>query len=336
MPLEAAREKDPVSCEKPEHGGELTPNANRLVLINGQRAVTVGDAVTCSDGEAGLVAAGSPTVLIGCLPAARRTDITSHKLQRIAAGSSNVLIGDLESRLQDCPMLIKGDSTPEAMRRKIYDTRRKTHPPGPLRKVADDTYTFPGGKGPEAVVRYEVEIDGKTFTIIAPQAGVAAGEITPEQAAQSLATLNDVQRAKTNTVVLSPYPNPDDEEWKKTHHDPNHTSAASASNGLIHFYPAGGGDQSQCDDYMQHEAAHNCDYELYWADPANKEAWQKAIDNDKRAVSAYAEKSIEEDFAETMRVYNLTKGTPCEAKGRERFPARYAELDRLVGGGDAQ
>jgi uncharacterized Zn-binding protein involved in type VI secretion len=54
-------------------------------------AARVGDVTTCV-GPPGVIAMGSPTVLIGGQPAARMSDMAGHG-GTIAAGCPNVLIG---------------------------------------------------------------------------------------------------------------------------------------------------------------------------------------------------------------------------------------------------
>ncbi len=330
-PLPAARMNDRVTCKDEQHVGALAPFRDKQVKINGRPAIGVNDLVHCSDGQDGVVTAGSPTVLISSTPAARKNDLTNHKLQRIKNGSQDVLIGDWESELADCPMLIKGAQVdaPAAMRERIYNERRRQHPPGPLRKMREKDYAFPGGNGLEPASIYHVEVDGKTFTIIALRDGGLPGQATPEQVAQALAVLSDRQRAQTDTVVISPYESPHNDYWTKKYGSAGHRSAAESGGGTTTFYAPAGGGQGACDHYMQHEAAHNCDNEDFWQDPRNREAWGIAMGADGRSPSDYGDNSLAEDFAESVRMYNLTKGTPCEAKARERFPARYAQLERF-------
>lgn len=329
----AARAGDYITCDKAPGVTEVGVVfiAESRTLVNGRAAARAGDTTLCSkDGELSKVKRGSLTVRIGGQPAARRGDITEHRNQRVSSGSANVYIGDLESTLADCPMVSGGyHDMPEDMRERRYAELRR--PRSALRGPTSTTYQFPGSPEAQAALVYEVTIEGKTFTLIAAASSPWPKQMTPEQAADALATLSDVQRAQTNTVVLSPTGNPDDDYWKGEYHDPKHESAAVAGGGVITIFPAAGGSQGQCDDYMQHEAVHNIDNELFWKDPANQEAWERAAESDGRPVSPYGESSPVEDFAESVKMYNLTKGTPCEAKGRERFPARYAELDRLFG-----
>lgn len=331
MSRRAARAGDYITCD-------MAPKATEVgvifigesqIRVNGRPAARAGDTTLCSaDGELSTIKRGSMTVRIGGKPAARQFDITNHKNQRISSGSANVLIGDLESTLADCPMLSGGYyHTTDQVKQRIYDARRL--PRSPLAGPALGTYTFPGSSGPMMAWYYHVTIDGKTFRIIVPAGGSRPSQVTPEQVADALAALGAEERAKTDTVVISPDEDPQNKQRQEGSHNPRHRSAATASDGLVTFYAPAGGSQTLIDDYMQHEAAHNIDNELLWKDPANREAWERAIEADGRPVPAYGETDAVEDFAESVKMYNLTKGTPCEAKGRARFPARYAELDRL-------
>ena len=61
------------------------------VFIGGLMAARVGDMTTCV-GPPGLIAAGSPTVMIAGQPAARMTDMAGHG-GVIMRGCPNVMIG---------------------------------------------------------------------------------------------------------------------------------------------------------------------------------------------------------------------------------------------------
>jgi uncharacterized Zn-binding protein involved in type VI secretion len=93
----AARVADMHTCPmvnpngSPHVGGPVLPAGSPTVLINGMPAARIGDMATCA-GPPDAIAAGSGTVLIGGAPAARLGDATAHG-GTIVAGSANVLIG---------------------------------------------------------------------------------------------------------------------------------------------------------------------------------------------------------------------------------------------------
>lgn len=93
--LPAARVTDPVVCPAvtvlvPHVGGPIAAGSP-TVLIGSLMAARVGDVTTCV-GPPGVIAMGSVTVLIGGQPAARMGDLAGHG-GTIAAGYPTVLIG---------------------------------------------------------------------------------------------------------------------------------------------------------------------------------------------------------------------------------------------------
>jgi hypothetical protein len=80
---------------------------------------------------------------------------------------------------------------------------------------------------------------------------------------------------------------------------------------------------------MLHETGHQMSEALWHEKPAMKLAYENAIAHDGQAPSRYAEQNINEDFAESANMYWSSKGTPCEAEGRRRYPARYRYFDSI-------
>lgn len=76
---------------KPHVGGPILPPGTPTVLIGNLPAATVGNQCTCV-GPPDVIVMGSPTVLIGGKPAARLGDSTAHG-GVIVAGFPTVLIG---------------------------------------------------------------------------------------------------------------------------------------------------------------------------------------------------------------------------------------------------
>ncbi|MCR9296817.1 MAG: PAAR domain-containing protein [bacterium] len=92
----AARMGDPHLCPmvdgvKPHVGGPIVMGCP-TVMIGGQPAARVGDAVTCA-GPPDMISMGSRTVTIGFMMAARFMDPTAHG-GMISMGCPNVIIGD--------------------------------------------------------------------------------------------------------------------------------------------------------------------------------------------------------------------------------------------------
>lgn len=75
----------------PHVGGPVLPPGTPTVLIGGLPAATVGNMCTCS-GPPDSIIMGSATVLIGNKPAARMGDSTAHG-GSIVAGCPTVIIG---------------------------------------------------------------------------------------------------------------------------------------------------------------------------------------------------------------------------------------------------
>jgi uncharacterized Zn-binding protein involved in type VI secretion len=92
----AARVSDMHTCPmsdgpKPHVGGPILPPGTPTVLIGGLPAACVGDLATCASAPDSIIK-GSATVLIGGKPAARMGDMTAHG-GVIVAGCPTVIIG---------------------------------------------------------------------------------------------------------------------------------------------------------------------------------------------------------------------------------------------------
>jgi uncharacterized Zn-binding protein involved in type VI secretion len=95
MPM-AARAGDMHVCPMttgpvPHVGGPILPPGTPTVLIGGMPAATLGDMCTCT-GPPDSIIAGSGTVMIGNKPAARQGDSTAHG-GSIILGCATVMIG---------------------------------------------------------------------------------------------------------------------------------------------------------------------------------------------------------------------------------------------------
>jgi hypothetical protein len=195
-------------------------------------------------------------------------------------------------------------------------------------------HTFPGDKKPSDAIVSEVEVKGRKIKVIVPESDrVPPGKHVPQvyQIAKSLATLPDGQLDTIKQVEASPNPNPDDAYWAKEYKTKGFRSAARGGNGEVTYFPSDTPDsQDALDGVMNHEGGHTFSHE-YWKDPAKKKAWEDAMKRDGRSVSYYADNSINEDFAESIEVYNVSRGTPCEVFMNALYPARYAILRKALG-----
>ncbi|CAB3788192.1 hypothetical protein LMG28688_02638 [Paraburkholderia caffeinitolerans] len=196
------------------------------------------------------------------------------------------------------------------------------------------TFDFPGGGAGPATL-YQTTVDGHSLDIYTPVHGPADGFSVPDGTAiaKSLETIPSRQLQNLSNVSVNPEANPQDALWQKIYNKPDFLSAATASiNQGIAFYPWRGWTtipQQYIDSTMLHETGHLWS-EALWADQTKKQQWLDAIASDGRAPSDYARSNANEDFAETSNMYWSSKGTPCEAEGRKRYPARYAYFDSIT------
>ena len=88
----AARELDPLLCEKHGGLGDVAALGQPNVRINGRPAIRLGDQANCPFGGADVVGEGAAVVRIGGLPAAAVGHKSMHAAP-IGAGSHNVTVG---------------------------------------------------------------------------------------------------------------------------------------------------------------------------------------------------------------------------------------------------
>ncbi len=277
----------------------------------------------------GFVTMGSSSVVIGNLTAARQTDQVFEACggpDPIAMGFPTVMIGDISAQ---CEFLTKGQlvSGTDAQ----FDRNRK--PPTVTTPGTATTHTFPGDTAPQAATEYQVVVDGKTIKVIMPVAAPKeAGTHLPsvDEVAQGLGAVPTGQLATIKQVEVSPNRNPSDAYWATQYHTPGFRSAAVGGDGGVTMFPTPSQlPQARVDSNLIHEGGHTFQSEI-WKDAATKQAWADAIKNDPRSPSTYADNSIGEDMSESLVMYSLSKGTPCEQSAKNMFPSRYAELDRLM------
>jgi uncharacterized Zn-binding protein involved in type VI secretion len=281
---------------------------------------------------------GSPTVFVHGQPAARWMSDSSACGALLGdiklAATRTVLIGDFglgagpggtvppQCAYLDKPFLVMAPQPDFDRIRGMYSLS-----PGEPGK-----HRFPGDWifRSEAIV-HQVEVKGRTIEIILPKAGPPAERYLPlaEQIAMSLAAVPPAQLDSIKEIVVSPVRNPSDAHWEKEYGIKDFTSAATGGKGGVTFYPHSAPlDQSDVDRELIHEGGHTYSGDL-WDDSARKKAWKDAIKKDVRSPSSYADSAPTEDFSESLVMYSLSKGTPCETYAKKLFPARYEEFDQL-------
>lgn len=321
--IPAARRGDAFVC--PVHGGGVLENpCCDDVLIEGSAAARVTDQGKCgATGGPNAVVSGNRQVLIGSFPAAGVSHTMAHG-GAVSTGAAKVFIGSPRTDANgneivvppQCAYLLGGldpGSRPA-------DLARHRTPVKKFSKPRSGTFTFPGDSAPTATREYEIEIRGHKVKIIEPVSGAKPGTWLPSAAmiAKGLAALSDEQLAKVNEVIVCPNARPD---------FPG--AVADELNGRVRYFPRSGPHpQFDIDWALTHEGAHALAEDL-WSAPGVKDAWLSAMASDARGVTAYGNTDPGEDFAESMVMYALSKGTPCEATARAMFPGRYAQLDKL-------
>lgn len=338
--LPAARKDDAFVCSV-HGGGCIQGPCAPLVLIEGRPAARAGDGGSCgAEGAPETILRGNPLVLIGGAPAAGMT----HAMVgggMVVTGASSVFIGnpafDADGNVVPTPPECKFvlglmDRPPDNLNRLQ----------SPYQVVQGFPMPYKFSKMTQAVAAQVsfILIRGHRIPVISPGPGVPVmvtpappakpypGQLpTPEQVAAALANLSEEQLSKLDAVVLSPTGSTHDAYYQKTYNNPSHTAAAESGNNVTTIFPASpahsGGFLRRA---MQHETAH-----LVWNEIAQsqRDEWQAAMDADRRAVSAYGNSAVKEDFAEAVLMYSLVKGTPCEATMKAAFPKRFALLEEI-------
>ena len=337
----AMRDDDMAGGSAKDHELVLIRAAGGGVLANARLLAARDDTWLCCAGESGPLCKGSPSVLLQGRPVARQGEPVGHRGARLLGGASNVLVGDLEKTLLErgggaCAFVLNPD---RALRVSpgVRDPKRAPRSDvGPLRGPSRTTHTFAGVDGRSVradMLEYTVEVGGKTVVVWVPEGPCSAGEDRPtaEEVREALALLGDAELGALDRVIVSPGRNPQDGKWAEKYGIPAFTSAATTGDRTATFYTIDQErDATEYGAELIHEAGHAIHQEA-WEDPLVRKAWQRAARSDGRSWSGYADAGAVEDFAETVLLYRLVEGTPCEALARSRFPARFAVLDGLIG-----
>lgn len=192
-------------------------------------------------------------------------------------------------------------------------------------------YGFAGAHAP--AVEYTVSVNGHDVTVVMP-ANASASKRSIDQVVSALALLPPDVAGKIDRVVANPVRNPHDAFWEQKKGMKGFTSAMTAgTGGTVTIYPAESSDPRAMATTMMHEAGHVASGQRFG--PLNLStwgwgSWQKAMAEDKHAISDYATTAKEEDFAETYRMYVATRNTPQHEEYRRIYPSRFALIDQVI------
>ncbi len=222
------------------------------------------------------------------------------------------------------------DAIPALVDEQVATTPVEYELQGPTEQAG---YAFRGVTA-DAEVWQAVYTDSVQFEIVAPKAPDPNLHYhTVQQAADAASYLPKPARQVITTVLLNAQVNPDDAYWAVEYNDPNfHSYMTAGAAGVVTIYPDSGNLPN--DNYMRgtmiHETGHTWSYQTWGEDTTQGKwvDWQTAMNNDKVAVSGYANASIAEDVAETVTVYVSVQGTPQFEEYRSIVPHRFAMLDQ--------
>lgn len=353
--IKAARAHvDKTVCSKHDKAPPPIATGSATVFINGLPAARVSDKIACG----AFIIDGSSNVFIG--DSGAQTDTVMPE---------GVMAPGLEAVMQMAEISATASygsasaARVTAQRTNRIRTAAPPKPPPPQLKGEDSYKTgnafnvrgdFDNGRHPavigeptermvvfdkrhpaEPALVYPVTVDGHTVevTVSKNPAKQKKGMTVPgvEAIAKSLGALEHEQLVRTNTILISPYPYIGD--FPAVGKKKGSQRAAGALNGDVDYYPLPDeflGNQNSMDSLMIHETAHFIHQERWAAAPEEEEEWANAKRSDPGRPSVYSANSEAEDFAESVIMYRISKGTPEEARARELFPERYRILDEVL------
>lgn len=185
-------------------------------------------------------------------------------------------------------------------------------------------HDFRSGTGD--ALRYDVTIDGQTIPVYVSKTPPADKySHTVEQAAKGLADLPPPSRGAVTRVDLGYGPNPTAPAG-----DPSYMTAGSA--GIITFYPTEHEqDQQDLEGALIHETGHALSMKA-WGDQtsdARWDPWRAAMQSDAITPSPYGQTDEREDFAESLKLYYMVKGTKDEDEIRALMPERFKLIEAM-------
>lgn len=182
---------------------------------------------------------------------------------------------------------------------------------------------------------YDLTLAGSTLQVLTP-----TDDDIPWELAQTAWLYDQVParlRGVLKTVDIEDGANPQDAYWAETYKMPNFVSAASASQGVTHFW---NGQRSLWDDTFHHEFGHSLGQALSTKNGFTPDGWEEAIASDAVTPTDYSKASPAEDFAESWSAYIRVKegktayyaGVKDLAAFTQRFPARAKLLEAIYTG----
>jgi hypothetical protein len=195
-------------------------------------------------------------------------------------------------------------------------------------------YPFRSGAGDAQ--QYTVNVSGRAIKVMAAGTHPAGtSQHTVDEVARAIASLPPATLAAVNTVTLEPNVNPSDAHWARVYGRPTFRSYMTAgATGDVHIYPAATPQaQSTLSGTLIHETGHTLSKRRFGEDStkgAKWKDWGAAAASDGLHPSQYARSSNDEDFAETLQLYQQVRGTRQEADARRLFPSRFAIIDSVV------
>jgi type VI secretion system secreted protein VgrG len=186
------------------------------------------------------------------------------------------------------------------------------------KKPVKGKHVFRDGKERDAET-YTANVRGKKIDIVTPKNGKEAKQAQPtvNEIAESLTVLSPKQLAVVNKVVLNP-----------TQHSNPGVAADAGCAGVMTVYP---NDyyKEHVESLMVHEAGHSYACTVWGKDKFSGPDWEKVMQEDGNFPAGYAKEGPGEDFSESLVMYSLAKGSPCESFAKARYPNRWAYIDKL-------
>jgi uncharacterized Zn-binding protein involved in type VI secretion len=358
MTWHAANSRSAYECQAHPMPSGLDPTlgpGSTNVQVCGARAVAVGDICICK-GTANPITTGNPTVLVNGRPIAREFDFLTDGavVKLIANGSNQVRVGapatDPQNRLvtlpPECAFLKNNIDDADSMQPLPQDALKRHRRPfsiGPGAAVQHVDRNTPW-EGPRPATAYQVDVGDRKVTVVVEDGTATPGKLqpTPQQVAESLALMPPGYLDSVDKVVISPAPK---RSLKKDGTFEDSSVPADYRKKEVYLYPRDPNlptsygsrprTQGDLDWQLLHEVAHGFDEKSVTG--PDEAAWANAMTADGKFPSAYARTQYAEngnraeDFAESVVMYALVRGTPCEAPARQMFPARFVLLDRFHG-----
>jgi hypothetical protein len=215
----------------------------------------------------------------------------------------------------------------------LYDSRRAatgyTVPEKPT--VAGVPHKFAGGTAPAD--RFDVKVGDQTIPVFVGRN--QDGKLhykSVEEVAKGLAALPPWARQQVRQVNLEGVRYPKDAELARQHKVPDfRTDMGADKDGILYIFPSTKQvSQAEIDGTMVHEMGHTVSKKRWGPDNSSYwDQWQRAGARDGVNASQYANRSVGEDFSETVALYDQVRGTPQEAEIRALMPNRFKIIDQL-------